>query len=417
MDFIKEHIRQLKKSGLLRRFKTISAIDGAKVKIDGRWYISFCSNDYLGLSQHQALRAAALTATRKYGVGSGASRLMAGTYTPHVQLEEAIARFIGGSLSGSELLPPILGSKSLCSNCRSKGAPEALLFTSGYAANLAVITTLIKESDVVFSDELNHASLIDAIRLTRAKSFVYRHRDTAHLESLLKANQQSKISHQQSYIITDAIFSMDGDAAPLADICRLAKKYRCYTIVDEAHATGVFGRHGRGLAEHLGLPGKVDISIGTLSKAAGVIGGFVTGTPDFIAYIRSKGRPFIFTTALPPADCAAGIKALEIIRTKPGLRKELWAKTDYVKDRLAEYGFDLQGSSSPIIPVLIGDPGKTLEVSEYLWRQGLFIPAIRPPTVLADKSRLRITITALHTRDDLDYLIVHLRESRLRYDF
>lgn len=391
MDFIKEHIRQLKKSGLLRRFKTISAIDGAKVKIDGRWYISFCSNDYLGLSQHPALRAAALTATLKYGVGSGASRLMAGTYTPHVQLEEAIARF--------------------------KGAPEALLFTSGYAANLAVITTLIKESDVVFSDELNHASLIDAIRLTRAKSFVYRHRDTAHLESLLKANQQSKISHQQSYIITDAIFSMDGDAAPLADICRLAKKYCCYTIVDEAHATGVFGRHGRGLAEHLGLPGKVDISIGTLSKAAGVIGGFVTGTPDFIAYIRSKGRPFIFTTALPPADCAAGIKALAIIRTKPGLRKELWAKTDYVKDRLAEYGFDLQGSSSPIIPVLIGDPGKTLEVSEYLWRQGLFIPAIRPPTVLPDKSRLRITITALHTRDDLDYLIVHLRESRLRYDF
>lgn len=391
MKFITEQISQLRQAGLLRQFKTISDIDGARVKIDGKWYISFCSNDYLGLTQHQALRKVANDAIRRYGVGSGASRLMAGTYTPHQGLEKAIARF--------------------------KGAPEALLFTSGYAANLAVITILIKESDVVFSDELNHASLIDAIRLTRAKSFVYRHRDTAYLESLLKANQQSGISYQQSYIITDAIFSMDGDATPLSDICQLAEKYRCYTIVDEAHATGVFGRHGRGLAEHLGLSDKVDISIGTLSKAAGVIGGFVTGTPDFIAYIRSKGRPFIFTTALPPADCAAGIKALEIIRTKPGLRKELWDKANYVKDRLTRYGFNLQGSASPIIPVLIGDPKKTLEVSEYLWHKGLFIPAIRPPTVLPDKSRLRITIATLHTKKDLDSLIYHLRNAHLRYDF
>ncbi|MFH1228738.1 MAG: 8-amino-7-oxononanoate synthase [Planctomycetota bacterium] len=408
MKFITEQINQLRRAGLLRQFKTISAINGAKVKIGGKWYVSFCSNDYLGLAQHPALRKAAQDAVRRFGVGSGASRLMAGTLTPHYQLEKAIARFIG--------------------------AQEALLFTSGFVANLAVITTLIKEGDVVFSDEFNHASLIDAIRLTRAKSFVYRHRDMAHLEALLKSSRSKLFPNHEPrtanyYIITDAIFSMDGDAAPLVDIVRLAKKYKCYTIVDEAHATGVFGKHGRGLAEHLELSGKIDISIGTLSKAAGVIGGFVTGSKDFIAYIRSKGRPFIFTTSLPPADCAAAIEAINIIRTRPGLRRQLWAKTDYVKSRLAKYGFDLwvdakrhpevsgQGSASPIIPVLIGDPKKTLKVSEYLWRKGLFIPAIRPPTVPADKSRLRITISTLHNRVDLDYLIMQLVKAKQQHNF
>ncbi|MFA5794925.1 MAG: 8-amino-7-oxononanoate synthase [Candidatus Brocadiia bacterium] len=391
MDFISQQISQLRQAGLLRQFRTISAINGAKVKIGGRWYISFCSNDYLGLSQHPDLRRAGRKALERFGVGSGASRLMAGTQTPHYQLEKAIARF--------------------------KGAAEALLFTSGFVANLAVITTLIKEGDVVFSDELNHASLIDAIRLTRAKSFVYRHRDVDHLESLLTHKSHISNPKSQRYIITDAIFSMDGDAAPLADIVRLAKKYRCYTIVDEAHATGVFGKHGRGLAEHLGLSVKIDISIGTLSKAAGVMGGFVTGTKDFIAYIRSKGRPFIFTTALPPADCAAAVAALEVIRAKPGLRKQLWDKTDYVKSRLIKYGFDFQGSASPIIPILIGDPKKTLKISEHLWRQGMFIPAIRPPTVPADKSRLRITLSALHSRADLDYLIMELVKAKHQYKF
>jgi 8-amino-7-oxononanoate synthase len=383
LDFVKNELQSLKKAGLIRDFKTISAIKGSQVKIDGKWYISFCTNDYLGLSRHPRIIKAAQRALKEVGWGSGASRLMAGTFSYHNELEKEIARF--------------------------KGTEDALLFTSGYAANLGVITTLVKKDDVIFCDELNHASLVDSARLTKARLHIYKHCNATSLEKLLQI-PKSKFQNPNStkYIITDAIFSMDGDAAPLNEITRLAKKYKAITIVDEAHGTGVLGKHGRGLAEHLGLEKRIDISIGTLSKAAGNIGGFVTGTKDFISYLKSKSRPFIFTTALPMPACAAGIEGLRIIRTNQALRKKLRDNTNYVKERLKKLNFDFRGSITPIIPIMIGDAKKTLAISQHLWNKGLFIPAIRPPTVPHGESRLRITITAIHTRKELDLLLKHL---------
>jgi len=401
LDFVKRELKDLKKAGLIREFKTISAIKGSRVKIDGKWYISFCTNDYLGLSQHPRVIKAVQKAIKDVGWGSGASRLMAGTFSYHKALETEIAKF--------------------------KYADDALLFTSGYAANLGVITTLITDKDIIFCDQLNHASLVDASRLTKAKLDIYRHRDTKHLEELLQkacscvhefktsrvrpTYQHINLSTCKLFIISDAIFSMDGDAAPLVEIVRLAKEYNAITIIDEAHSTGVLGKHGRGLAEHLKTEKEVDISIGTLSKAIGSIGGFVTGSRELIGYLRSKSRPFIFTTALPPAACAASMEAIKIIRENTGLRKKLWDNTDYIKMQLTKYGFDFRESETPIIPIMIGDTKKTLEISQYLWKNGLFIPAIRPPTVPVGESRLRITITAMHTRKELDILLKHLAES------
>ena len=386
----------------------ISALDGAKVKIGSRWYVSFCSNDYLGLAQHPALKQAMIEATRKFGAGAGSARLLSGTTALHQELEQAIARF--------------------------KHADDALLFTSGYAANLGVITTLLKKDDVVFCDELNHASLVDAARLTKARLHIYRHCDMTHLESLLRSDAHERsapypkasgrnarsLSRQGRgstpnalrFIITDAIFSMDGDAAPLKEMVRLARKYNVRTIVDEAHGTGVFGKTGRGWCEASGLEKKVDVVIGTASKALGSLGGFVAGNQVLIDYIRNKSRPFIFTTALPAGTCAATITALKILRNQPGLRKRLWANTGYIKDRLNKMGFNLRNSVSPIIPIMIGDTKKTVAISQALWVKGLYVPAIRPPTVPQGQSRLRLTITALHTRKQMDLLLENLCNHR-----
>ncbi|MBI4835072.1 MAG: 8-amino-7-oxononanoate synthase [Planctomycetes bacterium] len=404
LDFVKRELKSLRQAGLIREFKAISAIKGSRVKIGGKWYVSFCTNDYLGLSQHPRVIEAARRALKEVGWGSGASRLMAGTFSYHKELEKEIARF--------------------------KGAQSALLFTSGYAANLGVITTLVKKDDIIFCDELNHASLVDSARLTKARLYIYKHRDASHLEEGLKKLSNNYKLKSNIYIITDAIFSMDGDAAPLKEITRLAKKYKAVTIADEAHGTGVLGKHGRGLAEHLGLEKQVDISIGTLSKAAGNIGGFVTGSRNFISYLKSKSRPFIFTTALPMPACAAGIEGLRIIRDMPSLRKKLWYNTNYVKERLKKLNFDFRGSITPIIPIMVaaptlrrgeprhsinikgrGNAKKTLAISQYLWNKGLFIPAIRPPTVPHGESRLRITITAMHTRKELDWMLECLVKS------
>lgn len=382
LEFLGRELNDLKKRGLIRQFNTITDIRGSQVKINDRWYTSFCSNDYLGLLQHARVRHAAKKIISKLGVGSGASRLMSGTFLYHKLLEQEIARF--------------------------KKAHDALLFTSGYAANLGVITTVIKEADIIFCDELNHASLIDACRLTKARLCVYKHCDSKGLEKLLILNK--KFKKTRKYIITDSIFSMDGDAAPLKGIVKLAKKYNATTIVDEAHGTGVLGKHGRGLAEHLGVENKIDISIGTLSKALGTMGGFVTGSRNFISYIRSKSRPFIFTTALPAGVCAASIEGLRVLRGKFSLREKLWSNTNYIKRKLSNLELDMRGSESPIIPIMIGDAKKTLKIAQYLWNKGLFAPAIRPPTVPEGESRLRITITAVHNRKELDLLVRCLKK-------
>lgn len=438
LDFLKSELAELNREGLLRKPRVISALDGARVKIDNKWFVSFCSNDYLGLAQYPALKQAMINATRRFGVGAGSARLLSGTTALHQQLEQAIARFKH-------------------TDAAHTGEPrphgwDALLFTSGYAANLGVITTLVNKNDVVFCDELNHASLVDAsrcallrsatdhclrqgaARLTKAQLHIYRHCDMAHLETLLRNALRSEFIPPKAgphalrstprvytersecarrFIITDAIFSMDGDGAPLKEIVRLAKKYQAYTIVDEAHGTGVFGRHGRGWCESQGLENKINVIIGTSSKALGSVGGFVAGPQVLIDYIRNKSRPFIFTTALPPGSCAATITALKILRTRPELRRRLWANTDYIKDRLNKMGFNLRGSISPIIPILIGDTKKTVAISQALWAKGFYVPAIRPPTVPQGQSRLRLTITAMHTRKQMDRLLENLCNHRL----
>lgn len=376
MDFVKHELVRLRAQGLLRGLKTISAIKGARVKIDSKWYLSFCSNDYLGLAQDQSLKQSVYKSVQKFGSGSGASRLLAGTLSCHQELEQAIARF--------------------------KHAEAALVFTSGYIANLSVITTLISKNDLIFCDELNHASLVDSARLTKAKLYVYKHRDMNDLETGLKKARSKK---GRRFIITDAVFSMDGDLAPLLSITRLVREYHAYTIIDEAHGTGVLGEHGRGAAEHFGVEKKIDIIIGTLSKAGGSLGGFVTGSRKLMSYLASKGRPFIYTTALPPAVCAAGIQGLRLIQSRPDLRKRLWDNTQYFKSQLRVRGFDLRGSATPIIPVMIGSEKKTLHIANALWKKGFFIPAIRPPTVPKGQSRLRLTFTALHTKKHLDQLL------------
>lgn len=378
MNFIKKELARLNAQGLLRGLKTISAINGPRVKIGSKWYLSFCSNDYLGLAQNPSLKQAVHKSVRKFGSGSGASRLLAGTLSCHQKLEQAIARF--------------------------KHAEAALVFTSGYIANLSVITTLISKNDLIFCDELNHASLVDSARLTKAKIYIYRHRDMNDLKTKLKKARAKKGNR---FIITDAVFSMDGDLAPLPAITRLAREYHAYTIIDEAHGTGVLGDYGRGAAEHFGVEKKIDIIIGTLSKAGGSLGGFVTGSRKLMTYLASKGRPFIYTTSLPPAVCAAGIQGLRLIQSQPMLRKRLWDNTQYFKSQLRSRGFDLRGSATPIIPVMIGDEKKTLRIANALWKQGFFIPAIRPPTVPHGQSRLRLTFTVLHTRKQLDQLLHH----------
>lgn len=384
LNYLNKELNKLNEEGLLRKPRIISATKGSRVKIDNRWYISFCSNDYLGLTQSSEVKNAMVQATKKFGAGSGAARLLAGTTSLHNLLEQEIARF--------------------------KRTDDALLFTSGYAVNLGVISTLIKKEDTIFCDELNHASLVDASRLTKARLFIYKHRDINHLEKLLRTSSTKTNNKQlittRKYIITDTIFSMDGDGAPLKEIVRLAKKYNAYTIADEAHGTGVFGKHGRGLTEELGLEKEIDVIIGTSSKALGSVGGFVAGSQALIDYLRNKSRPFIFTTALPPGVCAVIITSLKILQTAQGkrLRAKLWDNTNYIKNRLQEMGFDLRGSISPIIPILIGDTKKTVAISQALWEKGLFVPAIRPPTVPQGQSRLRIVINAMHTRKEMDLL-------------
>ena len=380
MDFVNQAIDRLRQDGLLRSIKTITAIKASRVKMGSRWSTSFCSNDYLGLAQHPILRQAMIQATREFGSGSGASRILAGTLKYHRQLEEAVAQF--------------------------KRMADALIFTSGYVTNLGVITPLATKDDWVFCDELNHASLVDAARLTKARLFIYKHRDMNDLEKKLKkSGVRSQRSASRRFIISDAVFSMDGDIAPLPDIVKLAKQYGTYTIIDEAHGTGVLGPKGRGATEHFGLEKEVDIIIGTFSKALGSIGGFVTGNKKLMTYLRSKSRPFIYTTSLPPGVCAASLAGLRLVQTKPILRQQLWDNTRYLKSQLISRGFDLRDSATPIVPIIIGNAHKSLAVADALWRQGIYLPAVRPPTVPPEQSRLRLTVTALHSKKDMDTLV------------
>lgn len=371
MNFLSEELKEVERKGLYRQMRRLNGPQAARTVIEGKECILLSSNNYLGLAGHPAVKEAAKLAVESWGAGAGGSRLTTGNYALHEELEQEIARF--------------------------KRTESAIIFGSGYAANLGVIQALAGRGDVVLSDELNHASIIDGCRLTRAEVGVYRHRDVEHLEKMLRQFQGYR-----RLIVTDGVFSMDGDLAPLPDIVALAERYGAFVMVDDAHATGVFGKRGAGTAEHFGLEGRVQVQMGTLSKALGSAGAYVAGTRELIEFLRNKARSFIFSTAPPPAAVGAALAALRLVERQPEIRAQLWRNARYLRTGLERMGYQVPSEDSPIIPILIGDSTKTMCLAQALLEEGVFAPGIRPPAVPEGRSRIRVTVMAVHTGDDLD---------------
>lgn len=372
-DFILDELRELKDLNLLREYKTIEGAQGPYVYINGKSYLSFCSNDYLGLANHPKIKQAAIDSIHQYGWGAGASRLVSGTMTLHQELEKKIAEF--------------------------KGTEAALLFPTGYMANLGALCAFVSKGDIVVGDKLNHASIIDGCRLSGATFRIYPHKDVSQLESLL----QRSSGYRRKLVVTDSVFSMDGDTAPLTEIAGIAKKYDAILMVDDAHATGVFGKQGKGLIEHYSLEGKIDIVMGSFSKAIGSVGGFIAGSKPLIDFLKNKARPFIYTTALPPAVCAASLTGLTLIQEDASLINRLWKNIACLKSQLSKF-MNTITIGGPIVPIILGSAEETLSASQKLYHYGIQIPAIRPPTVPPDTSRLRISLMATHNEYDIKRL-------------
>jgi 8-amino-7-oxononanoate synthase len=373
-----KELEQLEHKHLLRQPKVIDSYDGPRVTIAGRSMLLLCSNDYLGLANHPSLAKAASLSMERYGFGAGASRLVSGTSALHRELEQCIAQF--------------------------KGTDSAILFNSGYAANTGIIPALANEGDVVLSDSLNHASIIDGCRLSRARVAVYRHKDVVHLEDLLKKSKAAA----RRLIVTDGVFSMDGDIAPLPDLVLLSEKYDAMLMVDDAHATGVLGETGKGTVEHFGLEGRVHIQMGTLGKALGSFGAFAAGNRDIIGILMNRARSLIYSTALPPAVCSASMAAFAIVEQEPQRRKALWKNRERLVSGLRPIGISIGNSDTPIIPVIIGDSEMTLQAGKRLFNDGIYAAAIRPPTVAENTSRIRMTLMATHSDADIDAVIAAL---------
>ncbi len=368
----------LKAKGTFFKLRELDDIQGPVCTYDGRKVINLASNNYLGLCNHPKLEEAAVRAIREHGVGSGAVRTIAGTMRIHMELEEKIARF--------------------------KNVEACVVFQSGFTANAGTVGSILGKEDFILSDELNHASIIDGARLSRAKIKVFRHKDVAHCEELLKEieNEPGK-----KLVITDGVFSMDGDIGPVGELATLAEKYGAIMMVDDAHASGVLGRNGRGSVDHFGVHGKVDVQVGTLSKAIGALGGYVCGSRDLIDYLYHRARPFLFSTSHPPSVAATCIAAFDILENEPERIERLWSNTRYFKEQLAAAGFDIGGrttpaSETPIIPIILGDGRKTMEFSRELFANGLMATGIAFPTVPEGKARVRIIMTSEHTRPELD---------------
>jgi 8-amino-7-oxononanoate synthase len=370
----------MKAEGLYRFLRSFEGPPGPRLRLDGRSYLCFCSNNYLGLAAHPVVMQAARDAIERYGWGSGASRLISGTMRLHGELEERLAEF--------------------------KRAEAAIVFPTGYMTNLGVISSLTKQGDLVVVDKLDHASIIDGCRLSGAKIRVYPHRDVGRLEKIMAGAGR----YRRRLVVTDSVFSMDGDLAPLREIIEVARRFDSWVMVDEAHATGVLGENGRGGAELLGVEDGVDISMGTLSKALGGAGGFVAGSAELIDYLRNRARSFIYTTALPIAACAAAVAAVGMVEKTPRLREELLRRAETLRTGLRALGFDTMGSGFHIVPVLAGDSGAALELSERLFDRGVIAPAIRPPTVPRGKSRLRLSVMATHSDEDIEYVLDIFRD-------
>lgn len=372
IDWLTQEIEGLKEQGLYNRIRTIGSAQGARILVDGKDVLNFCSNNYLGLANHPKLIEAAKEATKKYGVGPAAVRSIAGTTDLHVQLEQRLAKF--------------------------KGAEDVITFQSGFTANLGTISALVGKEDVIFSDRLNHASIIDGCRLSGAKIVAYEHNDAGALEDAIKEHASN---FRRALIITDGVFSMDGDIAPLPNLVEVAKKYDILFMVDDAHGEGVLGKGGRGIVDHFGLHGKVDIEIGTMSKAFGVVGGMVAGDKVIIEWLRQRGRPFLFSSAVTAPDAAACLAAVDLLEESTELVDKLWDNAKYFKAEMKKLGFDTGASETPITPVMLGEAPLAQQFSRELFEEGVFAMSIGFPTVAKGKARIRVMISASHDRDDL----------------
>ncbi len=372
LDFLDQELKQLRADGLFRTNRVLAGPQGARAVIDGQEVVNLSSNDYLGLANDSRLKEAAIAGVRDWGAGTAAVRTIIGTMAIHEELERKLAAF--------------------------KHTEAAIVFQSGFTCNSGVVPTIVGEGDTIISDELNHASIIDGARLSRAQIVRYRHRDLDDLEAKLKEAQSSR----RRLVVTDGVFSMDGDIAPLPGIVALCQRYGAISYVDDAHASGVLGEAGRGSVHHFHLDGQVDVQVGTLSKAVGVLGGYVASNRALIDWLVHRGRPFLFSTSHPPAVTMACIRALEIMESEPERHRRLWSNTAYFKAKLEDLGFDCGHSETPITPVIVGEGARAMEMSDRLMKEGVFAQGIAYPTVAKDKGRLRTIVTAGHSESDLD---------------
>lgn len=386
LAYLTDQMNELKAKGTHFNLRVLEDEQAPECTIDGKHVINIASNNYLGLTTHPRLREAALAALKKYGVGSGAVRTVAGTMKIHMELEQKIARF--------------------------KNVEACVVFQSGFTANAGTVSAILGKDDFIISDELNHASIIDGARLSRAKIKVFRHKDVAHAEELLK-EVQNEPGHK--LVITDGVFSMDGDIGPLPGLCDLAEKYGAIMMVDDAHASGVLGRNGRGTVDHFNVHGRVDVQVGTLSKAIGALGGYVCGSKDLIDFLYHRARPFLFSTSHPPSVAATCIAAFEVLEEEPELIDKLWGNTRFFKKELGLLGFNTGGrntpaSETPITPIIIGEGKLAMDFSRELFKEGLFVTGIAFPTVPEGKARLRTIMSATHTHDQLSRALEILKK-------
>ena len=373
LGWIQDELQNLKDTGLYNRIRTLSSAQGAWLVVDGQRVLNFCSNNYLGLADHPRIVQAARQAVEDYGVGPAAVRTIAGTMDLHLKLEERLASF--------------------------KGVESTITFQSGFNANLGCIPALVGRGDAIFSDELNHASIIDGCRLSRAEIIRYAHCDAGDLK---RALAEKRAEYNRALVITDGVFSMDGDVAPLDEIYQVSQGYEAVLMVDDAHGEGVLGKGGRGIVDHYGLHGKVEVEIGTLSKAFGVVGGVVAGNPLVVEWLSQRGRPFLFSSAMTVPDVAACLAAVDILEESTELVDKLWEITRYFKKEMQDLGFDTGMSTTPITPVMLGEAPLAQEFSRELFSAGVFAMAIGFPTVPRGKARIRVMISAAHEQEDLD---------------
>ena len=375
LAFLGDELSALKSQGLYRHLHVLDSEQAARTRVDGREVVNLSSNNYLGLTTHPKLRERALAALVQFGVGTGSVRTIAGTMAIHMELERRLAEF--------------------------KKTEATVVFQSGFAANAGTVAAILTKDDFVVSDELNHASIIDGSRLSRASIKVFPHRDVNAARDIVRGLPKTA----RKLLITDGVFSMDGDLGAIPDLCGVAEEYGCIMMVDDAHASGVFGKNGRGTIDHFGLHGRVDVQVGTLSKAIGALGGYVAGSRALIELLYHRARPFLFSTSHPPAVAAACIAALDVLEQEPQIIDRLWENTRFFKSGLQALGFNTGLSESPITPVIVGDGALAMKLSDRLFQEGVFAQGIAFPTVARDKARVRTIVTATHTRDELQFAL------------